>query len=68
MEINSAHWLHRDVYYGGMVISHECYCSNCGYVAMRYSHMIYDFRAGKPYAVPTYKCCPNCGNKMEGSK
>jgi rubredoxin len=61
----SARWMHEDVNYFGAVISHECYCSNCGYVAMRYSHMIQDIRAGRPYESPKYKYCPDCGTKME---
>jgi hypothetical protein len=65
MEIKSAHWVHREVDYFGEVASHECYCSNCGYAAMRYSHLIYDLRAGKPYDAPKYNYCPNCGKRME---
>jgi ribosomal protein L32 len=68
MEVKSACWVHKDFNYGGAVISHECHCSNCGYVAMRYSHMIYDFRAGKPFSMPNYNYCPNCGKNMEGTK
>ena len=59
-----AHWVRKDVNYGGTVISHECYCSNCGYVVMRYSHMIYEFRNGKPFCLPNYNYCPNCGESM----
>lgn len=65
MEEIKAYWVHKDVDYFGEVISHECTCSNCGYVAMRYSHMIKDFRAGSPYISPAYKYCPNCSAKME---
>lgn len=61
----SAYWMRRDVDYFGYVSSHECYCSNCGYVAMRYSHMIQDIRAGSPYSMPNYKYCPDCGATME---
>ena len=68
MEEISTHWMHRDIEYFGQVISHECYCSNCGYVAMRYSHRIHDIRAGKPYEIPSYKHCPNCSAKMEEVK
>ena len=46
-------------------ISHEWRCSNCGYVAMRYSHMIYNFRGDKPFSKPNYNYCPNCGENME---
>lgn len=60
-----AQWIHKDVDYFGEIISHECYCSHCGYVAMRYSHMIHDIRSGSPYSMPNYKCCPNCGKRME---
>jgi ribosomal protein S27AE len=59
--------MHKDVYYGGIVISNEYYCSNCGYVAMRYSHLIYDLRA-RPYEAPQYNYCPNCGESMEEEK
>ena len=65
MEGISAHWVHKDVEYFGQIISHECSCSNCEYVAMRYSHMIHDIRAGMPYSMPNYKYCPNCMAKME---
>jgi len=68
MEMISAHWVHRDVDYFGEVMSHEYYCSNCGYVAMRYSHMIHDFRCGNPYSMPHYKYCPECGATMEDNK
>lgn len=68
MEIKNAHWMHRDVDYFGEIVNHECYCSNCEYVAMRYSHMIKDIRSGNPYAMPHYKYCPNCGENMEGNK
>lgn len=68
MEIKNAHWIHRDINYFGQVISHECSCSNCGYVAMRYSHLIQDIRAGTPYDIPGYKHCPNCAAKMEEVK
>ena len=64
----SAHWLRKDVNYAGIVISHECYCSNCGYIAMSYSHMIQDFRAGRPFVAPKYNYCPNCGKYMEEVK
>lgn len=57
-------WLHNKIKYGE-VISHECCCSNCGYVAMRYSHLIYDLRAGAPYEAPNYNYCPNCGEELE---
>lgn len=65
MEISHAHWAHREENYAGIVVSHECYCSNCEYIAMRYSHMIRDFRSGMPFAMPDYKYCPNCGKRME---
>ena len=68
MEIGNAHWVHKDINYFGEIVSHECACSSCGYVAMRYSHMIQDFRAGKPFAMPNYKYCPNCAAKMEEEK
>lgn len=65
MDQIKAHWVCEDVIYGNQVISHKCYCSNCGYVAMSYSHMIKDFRAGRPFDVPNYNYCPNCGKNME---
>lgn len=65
MERKGVHWAHRDFDYGGMIISHECYCSNCGYIAMRYSHLIYDLRAGRPYEAPKYNYCPNCGEEVK---
>ena len=56
-------WIQNDVIIGE-TISHECCCSNCGYVAIRYSHLIYDLRAGVPYDGPDYNYCPNCGADM----
>lgn len=64
MEIKNAHWIHKAINYGE-TISHECCCSNCGYVVMRYSHLIYDLRAGAPYEGPEYNYCPNCGEGVE---
>ena len=49
-------------------ISHEYHCSNCGYVAMRYSHMIYKFKGEKPFSKPNYNYCPKCGKNMEENK
>ncbi len=57
-------WIHKENIIGETV-SHECCCSNCGYVAIRYSHLIYDLRAGKPYSAPKYNYCPNCGEGVE---
>ena len=57
-------WIHEEVIIGE-TISHECCCSNCGYVAIRYSHLIYDLRAGVPYRGPDYNYCPNCGEAVE---
>ena len=57
-------WVHKENIMGE-VASHECCCSNCGYVTMRYSHLIYDLRAGKPYEAPGYNYCPNCGEGVE---
>ena len=57
-------WIHDKVIIGE-TISHECCCSNCGYVVMRYSHLIYDLRAGVPYDGPDYNYCPNCGEGVE---
>ena len=58
-------WMHKDISYGNEIVNHEYTCSNCGYVAMRYSHMIQDFRAGREFSAPDYKFCPNCGKEME---
>lgn len=66
MNETKAYWGHRDIVYAESVVSHECYCSHCDYVVMRYSHMIQDFRAGRPYAMIEYNYCPNCGKEMEG--
>ena len=57
-------WIHKKVKYGETV-SHECCCSNCEYAAIRYSHLIYDLRAGVPYDEPDYNYCPNCGEEVE---
>lgn len=57
-------WIHNEVVIGNTV-GHECCCSSCGYAAMRYSHLIYDLRAGVPYAAPDYNYCPNCGEEVE---
>ena len=57
-------WIHKSTQYGETV-SHECCCSNCGYAAIRYSHLIYDLRAGAPYSAPKYNYCPNCGEGVE---
>lgn len=65
MDNIKAYWVCSDISYSEDIVSHECYCSNCGYVAMRYSHMIQDFRAGKPYSMMKYNYCPNCGKEME---
>ena len=56
-------WIHKEKNYGE-IISHECCCSNCGYVVMRYSHLIYDLRASVPYDAPDYNYCPNCGEEV----
>ena len=61
-----ASWIQKNTIYGEQIISHEYTCSNCGYVAMRYSHMIFDFRAGREFSAPNYKFCPNCGKGMGG--
>lgn len=57
-------WIHEEIVIGE-TISHECCCSECGYVTMRYSHLIYDLRAGVPYSAPKYNYCPNCGEEVE---
>ena len=64
---SSIHWVHKEVTIGETV-SHECCCSNCGYVVMRYSHLIYDLRAGVPYKGPDYNYCPNCGEGVVNRK
>lgn len=56
-------WIHKEIIIGNTV-SHECCCSNCGYAAIRYSHLIYDLRAGVPYEAPDYNYCPNCGEEV----
>ena len=57
-------WIHKEINYGE-VVSHKCSCSNCGYAAMTYSHLIYDLRAGVLYEAPDYNYCPNCGEEVE---
>lgn len=57
-------WIHNEAIIGE-TISHECCCSNCGYVSIRYSHLIYDLRAGVPYDGPDCNYCPNCGEEVE---
>ena len=57
-------WIHEEVVIGE-AISHECCCSECGYIAIRYSHLIYDLRAGVPYKGPDYNYCPNCGEEVK---
>jgi hypothetical protein len=57
-------WIHKEIIIGETAC-HECCCSNCGYAVMRYSHLIYDLRAGRPYVGPEYNYCPNCGERVE---
>lgn len=48
-----------------VVIGRKWICPICKYVGLHWSLFVEKIRNGIPYEKPTYKFCPNCGEKLD---
>ena len=59
-------WILVDEYNDdNIVIGRKWICPICKYIGLRWSLLVEKIRGGVPYEKPTYKYCPNCGEKLD---